>query len=585
MTELYHFGIKGQRWGVRRFQSPDGTLTAAGKARYKAYKKDFKSYDKLNRHVSASQKHLKEEGVMLDRVRDKYLKENKNYEKAMRKSSGFLGLKGAEKADKVAKAQKNMDDAGSEYTKAAGTYGVAKKIAEQDTKALRDHVNKMIRSYGKGSINELKTETVKMGQNKLQKLMQGAPKSVIFNKGRDTEEFIKTGKTLADMPIIGNLYTANYIAKREADLERSRVESSIRGAKRQLGGKNAAKYLNDDYFEGVSSVGGSSKSSSKNAKSTNTGGKTSKPAAAPSGKTNDQKKEADRDKKIAAIDKKLDDLGYVTRKQQKANEKALKKHKKDVKKANEQLRDQLQRNVDLEQKGYKSRGILRTVVGSAAGAAAAAAAGPVAGYAAKEGVKAYAKRKAKKKWQKWLGHSATYRVVRSDELYHHGVKGQRWGIRRYQNPDGTLTDKGKKRKEKLYAKAEKEYEKGINSKYQNKIDPHNSEFQKKLLALKKKEIDEGFNYMENRIKRNVLVGALLGGIPGAAATTFYTAIRYHKQDVARQNLMSNERQLEAARQDAFNRMNRWQREINTQNMYRQMEFNNWQTSNMYINHF
>ena len=32
-----------------------------------------------------------------------------------------------------------------------------------------------------------------------------------------------------------------------------------------------------------------------------------------------------------------------------------------------------------------------------------------------------------------------------DELYHHGIKGQRWGVRRYQNPDGTLTDAGKRR--------------------------------------------------------------------------------------------------------------------------------------------
>ena len=33
----------------------------------------------------------------------------------------------------------------------------------------------------------------------------------------------------------------------------------------------------------------------------------------------------------------------------------------------------------------------------------------------------------------------------SDELYHHGIKGQKWGVRRYQNSDGTLTSKGKNR--------------------------------------------------------------------------------------------------------------------------------------------
>lgn len=34
----------------------------------------------------------------------------------------------------------------------------------------------------------------------------------------------------------------------------------------------------------------------------------------------------------------------------------------------------------------------------------------------------------------------------SDELYHHGIKGQRWGIRRFQNKDGSLTNAGKKRR-------------------------------------------------------------------------------------------------------------------------------------------
>ena len=33
----------------------------------------------------------------------------------------------------------------------------------------------------------------------------------------------------------------------------------------------------------------------------------------------------------------------------------------------------------------------------------------------------------------------------SNHLEHHGILGQKWGVRRYQNPDGTLTEEGKKR--------------------------------------------------------------------------------------------------------------------------------------------
>ena len=41
--ELRHHGIKGQRWGVRRFQEEDGSLTPAGKERYDDNKKQIQN--------------------------------------------------------------------------------------------------------------------------------------------------------------------------------------------------------------------------------------------------------------------------------------------------------------------------------------------------------------------------------------------------------------------------------------------------------------------------------------------------------------------------------------------------------------
>lgn len=42
---LAHHGIKGQKWGVRRFQNPDGTRTPEGKARYGYKNTSDKSVD------------------------------------------------------------------------------------------------------------------------------------------------------------------------------------------------------------------------------------------------------------------------------------------------------------------------------------------------------------------------------------------------------------------------------------------------------------------------------------------------------------------------------------------------------------
>lgn len=57
-------------------------------------------------------------------------------------------------------------------------------------------------------------------------------------------------------------------------------------------------------------------------------------------------------------------------------------------------------------------------------------------------------------------------ITYSDELYHHGIKGQKWGVRRYQNADGSLTAAGQKRydiseQKKVYKQSQADYRRAI----------------------------------------------------------------------------------------------------------------------------
>ena len=76
--ELYHAGIKGMRWGIRRYQNKDGSLTPAGKKRYNqevAKLKDRERDIKNRERVKAKQAKLEAKKAELDE-REKALDES-----------------------------------------------------------------------------------------------------------------------------------------------------------------------------------------------------------------------------------------------------------------------------------------------------------------------------------------------------------------------------------------------------------------------------------------------------------------------------------------------------------------------------
>lgn len=201
-NELYHYGVKGMKWGIRRYQNADGSLTAEGRKRAKQeYKNDNKLAYELGKKATiyghAAAKSLKRTTKLENKLAKRYDKD----------SSG---------TSRRTQVLKRKMDASFKTTEELSD------IYQKMEKAAKLHCDSLIDKYGKEAVSEIKYTNKKVGN-------KAAPETfrTMNEKTNDLSDYASAGVmtlgTTAMLTMMGTpfamIYTPKSTGQKAAELE------------------------------------------------------------------------------------------------------------------------------------------------------------------------------------------------------------------------------------------------------------------------------------------------------------------------------------------------------------------------------
>lgn len=214
--ELYHHGIKGMKWGVRRFQRKDGSLTSAGKKRY---------YDTPE---------LNKQKVAIKSTKKKLTSATQAYNEAVNNS--HLIPSEAEKA-RIASTKASLDNAQTAHAHAKLRYDTNKELARMKSDGVQiekksKHRQKLEEQYKSLGMSDEQAQAAANKRIRSEKIVAGAAAVavtacaayVVNKKLKDRiDGVIKSGETLQRVEMQdtnGKLYDMFYAAKGKHDTAR-----------------------------------------------------------------------------------------------------------------------------------------------------------------------------------------------------------------------------------------------------------------------------------------------------------------------------------------------------------------------------